>query len=322
MLINCVAYENGTKLADLSVEQISDYLMRPGCFVWVALRDSSDDELVAMQREFGPHDLAVEDARHGHQRPKIEEYGDMIFAVIHTVEFSPTDELQVGEVSIFVGPNFVLSVRNRSHQGFLGVRARAEREPHLLRHGSAFVFYALMDAVVDRYFPVIDALETDLEAIEEQIFERGTARANVQSLYDLKRKIGTLKHVVAPLMESASKLTFGRVPAVCADSRDYFRDVYDHLVRINTTLDAVRDTIGTAIQVNLSMVTIEESEVTKRLAAWAGLFAVATAFAGIWGMNFKSMPELQWEYGYPVALAVIAGTCAELYRRFKRAGWL
>jgi magnesium transporter len=216
----------------------------------------------------------------------------------------------------------VLSVRNRSHQGFLGVRARAEREPHLLRHGSAFVFYALMDAVVDRYFPVIDALETDLEAIEGQIFERGTARTNVQSLYDLKRKIGMLKHVVAPLMESASKLTFGRVPAVCADSRDYFRDVYDHLVRINATLDAVRDTIGTAIQVNLSMVTIEESEVTKRLAAWAGLFAVATAFAGIWGMNFKSMPELQWEYGYPLALALIAGTCGILYRRFKRAGWL
>ena len=322
MLINCVAYENGTKLADLSVDQISDYLTRPGCFVWVALRDSSDDELAIMQREFGLHDLAVEDARHGHQRPKIEEYGDMLFAVIHTVEFSPTDELLVGEVSIFVGPNFVLSVRNRSHQGFLGVRARAEREPHLLRHGSAFVFYALMDAVVDRYFPVIDALETDLEAIEEQIFERGMARSNVESLYDLKRKIGMLKHVVAPLMESASKLTAGRVPAVCADSRDYFRDVYDHLVRINATLDALRDTIGTAIQVNLSMVTIEESEVTKRLAAWAGLFAVATAFAGVWGMNFKNMPELQWEYGYPVALVLIAGACGVLYRRFKRAGWL
>jgi magnesium transporter len=322
MLINCVAYEQGTKLADLHVDQISDYLIRPGCFVWVALRDASDDELVTMQREFGLHDLAVEDARHGHQRPKIEEYGDMIFAVIHTVEFDPTDELLVGEVSVFVGPNFVLSVRNRSHQGFLGVRARAEREPHLLRHGSAFVFYALMDAVVDRYFPVIDALETELESVEEQIFDRGKARPNIETLYDLKRKIGTIKHAVAPLMESTSKLTSGRVPAVCADSRDYFRDVYDHLTRINATLDTLRDTIGTAIQVNLSMVTIEETEVTKRLAAWAALFAVATAYAGIWGMNFEGMLELKMPYGYPLALTLIAGTCGVLYRRFKRIGWL
>jgi magnesium transporter len=322
MLINCAAYENGTKLADLPIVQISDYLARPGCFVWVALRDASDDEVLQMQHEFGLHALAVEDAMHGHQRPKIEEYGDMIFTVMHTVEFSPTDDLMVGEIHVFAGPNFVLSVRNRSHQGFLGVRARAEREPHLLRHGAGFVLYALMDAVVDRYFPVIDALETDLEAIEGQIFVRGTARSNIERLYELKHKIGMLKHAVAPLMEASGKLTSGRVPAVCLDSRDYFRDVHDHLVRINATLDNLRDTLGTAIQVNLSMVTIEESEVTKRLAAWAGIFAVATAFAGIWGMNFEGMPELKWQYGYPAALLLIGGTCGILYRRFKRVGWL
>src|SRR5688572_19435668 len=183
MLINCAAYKNGTKLADISIADISDYLERPGCFVWVALRDATEEELTLMQQEFNLHELAIEDARHGHQRPKIEEYGDTLFATMHTVEFSPTDELQVGEVNVFVGPNFVLSVRNRSHQGFLGVRARAEREPHLLRHGSGFVFYALMDAVVDRYFPIIDALEAELETIEDQIFERGTARSNIESLY-------------------------------------------------------------------------------------------------------------------------------------------
>jgi magnesium transporter len=324
MLINCVAYENGTKLADLSVEQISDYLQRPGCFVWVALRDSTDAELTQMQHEFGLHDLAVEDARHGHQRPKIEEYGEVLFAVMHTIEFSPTDALNVGEVCVFVGTNFVLSVRNHSQQGFLGVRARAEREPHLLRHGSGFVFYALMDAVVDRYFPVIDALETDLESIEEQIFEHGMARENIRRLYELKRKIGVVKHAVAPLMDAVSKLGSGsgRVPAVCASSREYFRDVYDHLARMNASLDALRETIGTAIQVNLSTVTIEESEVTKRLAAWAGIFAVATAFAGIWGMNFERMPELKWAWGYPASLALIAVTCGLLYYRFKRSGWL
>ena len=202
------------------------------------------------------------------------------------------------------------------------MRARAEREPHLLKNGAGYVFYALMDAVVDRYFPIIDALEGELEGIESQIFVRGAARVNIEQLYELKRRIGLVRHAVTPLMESASKLWSGRVPMVCESSREYFRDVYDHLVRINGTLDTLRDTIGTAIQVNLSMVTIEESETTKQLAAWAGIFALATSFAGIWGMNFKNMPELGWDWGYPAALGVIVLACTLLWRRFKRLGWL
>ncbi|CAG0939496.1 partial Cobalt/magnesium transport protein CorA, partial [Gammaproteobacteria bacterium] len=275
MLINCVAYQEGKKLADISVDEISDYVARPDTFVWVALRDPTDAQLETMQQEFGLHDLAVEDARHGHQRPKVEEYGDILFAVLHTVEFNATDELMVGEVSIFVGRNFVLSVRNRSTQPLLGVRERAEQEPHLLRHGAGFVFYAILDAVVDRYFPILEALEEELESIEGQIFVRGSARANIEQLYELKARIMVVRHAVVPAMESVSKLWSGRVPSVCEGSREYFRDVYDHLVRINGTLDALRETIGTAIQVNLSMVAIEESETTKRLAAWAGIFAVA-----------------------------------------------
>jgi magnesium transporter len=322
MLINCVAYENGSKLADIPVAEISDYLARPGCFVWVAMKDTSDEELLTMQREFGLHELAVEDALHGHQRPKVEEYGDTLFAVLHTVELTPTDELATGEVDIFVGLNFVLSVRNRSRQNLLQVRERSEREPHMLRHGPAFVFYALMDAVVDRYFPIIDRLETELEQVEDQMFEPGTSQANIQRLYELKREIGTVRHAVTPLIDAVHKLFSGRVPTVCEGNREYFRDVFDHLVRMNTSLDTLRDTIGTAIQVNLSMVAIEESEVNKRLAAWAGIFAVATAFAGIWGMNFKNMPELEWRYGYPIALFTIALGCWVLYRRFKRSGWL
>jgi magnesium transporter len=322
MLVNCVAYQDGKKLADIGIDEISDYIVRPDCFVWVALRDASDDELMQMQREFGLHDLAIEDARHGHQRPKVEEYGDIVYAVLHMIEFGATDELRVGELNIFAGTNFVLSIRNRSQQGFLGVRERAEREPHLLRHGTGFVFYALMDAVVDRYFPVIDALETELEAIEAQIFERGTARANIEHLYALKQRILTVKHAVAPLLEATGKLTMGRVPSVCQSTREYFRDVYDHLVRINTTLDTLREAIGTGIQVNLSLVAIEESETTKRLAAWAGIFAVATALVGVWGMNFEHMPELKWKWGYAFALTTIVTACSLLYWRFKRAGWL
>ena len=322
MLINCVAYEDGRKLADIPVPDISDYLLRPNCIVWVALRDASNDELAQMQEEFGLHDLAVEDARHGHQRPKVEEYDDVVFVVAHTLELDALDQLQVGEIDIFAGRNFVLSVRNRSRHSLLGVRQRTEREPELLRLGPGFVLYALLDAVVDRYFPIVEALESELEAIEGQIFVPGSGRANIQQLYALKQRVTTAKHVVTPLLESAAKLWSGRVPPVCERHREYLRDVYDHLIRINASLDALRDTIGTAIQVNLSMVTIEESETTKRLAAWAGIFAVATAFAGIWGMNFEQMPELKWRWGYPMALGLIAVACAVLYRRFKRAGWL
>ena len=322
MLINCVAYRQGTKLADLPVEQISDYLARPDCFVWVALRDASDDELARMQEEFGLHDLAVEDARHGHQRPKIEEYGHTVFAVLHLLEYTPTDALLQGEVHVFAGTNFVLSVRNRSAQGFLGVRQRCEREPELLTQGASFVLYALMDAVVDRYFPLVDAMETELEAIEGQIFDRGAGRANIERLYELKHKVTALRHAVSPLLDAVGKLYGGRVPAVCQPSTEYFRDIADHLARLQTSIDTIRDTIGTAIQVNLSMVTIEESEVTKRLAAWAGIFAVATFFVGVWGMNFDFMPELRSPWGYPIALAVIAATCGLMFWRFRRVGWL
>ena len=321
MLINCVAYREGKKLADIPVAAISDYLQQPDCFVWVALRDAEPTELEQMREEFELHSLAIEDAHHGHQRPKIEEYGDTLFAVLHTLELVAED-IAVGEVNIFVGRNFILSVRNHSNRPLLGVRERCEREPEMLRQGAGFVLYALMDAVVDGYFPVIDHIETELEAIEDHLFDKGVARDNIERLYAVKRHTVTLKHAVLPLMEAVGKLTSGRVPPVCANSRDYFRDVYDHLTRINASLDGVRDTIGTAIQVSLSSVAIEQSEVGKRLAAWAGIFGVATAFAGIWGMNFEVMPELKWHYGYPVALALIAAVCGMLYHRFRRMGWL
>jgi magnesium transporter len=324
MLINCVVYEQGRKLADIPVEDISEWIVKPGAFVWVALRDATDEELRQMQDEFGLHELAVEDARHGHQRPTIEESGDMLFVVMRLLEADPQDAgaLHAGEVAVFVGSNFVLSVRTDSRQDILGVRGRCEREPELLKHGSGFVLYALMDAVVDRYFPLLDAVETELDAIESKIFERGAARTNIERLYDLKHKVMMLRHAVAPLMDATGKLYGGRVPAVCSASGEYFRDVYDHLARLLTSIDAIRDTIGTAIQVNLSMVTIEESEVTKRLAAWAGIFAVATFFVGVWGMNFQHMPELKEPWGYPAALAWIGGICGVMWWRFRRAGWL
>jgi magnesium transporter len=321
MLVNCVVYQEGRKLADIAQGEIHAYLAKPGCFVWVALRDASIDELKEMSEQFGLHELAVEDAHHGHQRPKIEEYGSEIFTVLHVVEIAG-DELRVGEVSVFTGPNYVLSVRNRSEQGFLGVRARCEREPELLRRGSGYVLYALMDAVVDRYFPVVDAIETELEAIEERIFANTAPRANIEALYYVKQKVTTLKHATAPLMDAVGKLYGGRVPQVCHGLGEYFRDVYDHLVRLNQSLDSLRDTITTAIQVNLAMITIGESEVTKRLAAYAALVAVPTMIAGVYGMNFKHMPELDWAWGYPFAVFLMVAIDAVLFSRFRKAKWL
>jgi magnesium transporter len=321
MLINCVAYEEGRKLADIDKHDIKTYLQRPGCFVWVALRDATAEELAEMQEEFDLHPLAVEDARQGHQRPKVEEYGDLLFVVVNTVDVAG-DELKTGEVDIFVGRNYVLSVRQHSEQSFLGVRARAEREPELLRNGSGYVLYALMDAVVDRYFPVLDAVETELETNEQQIFAAKDPRDTIESLYYVKQKLTTLKHATGPMLEYSGRLFGGRVPQVCAGLGEYFRDVYDHLVRVNQSIDSARDTVSTAIQVNLGLVQISDTEVTKRLAAYGALVAVPTMIVGIYGMNFEHMPELKWSYGYPVVMALMAAIDGFLFWRFRKARWL
>jgi magnesium transporter len=323
MLINCVAYQDGQKLADIDKRQISDYLKRPGCFVWVALADPTQEELAEMQAEFDLHELAVEDARHGHQRPKIEEYGDSLFVVLHTVEFTPTDEIKIGEIDIFVGRNYVLSVRSRTERGFKEVRARAERDPELLKHGSGYVLYALMDAVVDRYFPVLDAIESELERVEEHLFQEGASpRENIEALYYVKQQLTTLRHATGPAQEHSGKLFGGRVPFACHGLTEYFRDVYDHLARINQAIDAARETTNTAIQVALAMVNMGHGEITKSLAAYAALVAVPTMIAGVYGMNFEHMPELHWRFGYPLSIAAMVGIDAFLFLRFRKAGWI
>jgi len=321
MLVNCVAYSEGRKLADIPKEEISEYVKRPNCFVWVAIKDPEPSDLEEMQEEFGLHELAVEDARHGHQRPKIEEYGDSLFAVVHTIEVKD-DEFVVGEVDIFVGPNYILSARRKTERGFADVRARCEREPDLLRNGSGYVLYALLDAIVDRYFPVLDALETELESIEEKIFGKNMARSNIEALYSMKQKLMTLKHAVDPLMESVGKLSGGRVPQLCTGMRDYFRDVLDHLLRLHASIEGIRDMLTTAIQVNLGMINLNETEVTKKLAGWAAIIAIPTLIAGIYGMNFKNMPEYDFIYGYPVAIAAMVGVDILLYLWFRRIRWL
>ena len=321
MLVNCVVYERGERLADIDVSEIRSHRTKPDCFVWVALKDPDAAELSLLQDEFGLHELAVEDAQHGHQRPKIEEYGSSLFVVLRMVEW-PGDNLETGEVAIFVGPQYVISVRRDAQHGFTEVRRRCEQEPELLQHGPAYVLYALMDTVVDRYFPVIDRLTEETENIEERIFAGETSRAQIAALYSLKRTLMALDHATSPLLEVAGKLHGGRVPPLCSGLHDYFRDVYDHLLRLKQSLDNLRDMVATAISINLSLITMQENEVTKTLAAYAALVAVPTLVAGVYGMNFTNMPELSWQYGYPVSIGSMVLIDLYLVYRFRKAKWM
>jgi magnesium transporter len=320
MLVNCVAYKNGEKVADIPLDQIRAHLAGANAFVWVALKDPDDGELERVEEEFGLHELAVEDARHGHQRPKLEEYGASLFVVLHVIERG-ADELTQGEVAVFVGPGYIVSVRRNTEAGFADVRRRCEQEPDLLRHGPAYVLYTLMDAVVDRYFPVLDALAEEAENIEERIFSGQNTRAQIEDLYGLKRKLVLLDRATGPLLEVAGKLHGGRVPPIAAGLNDYFRDVYDHLIRLKQSIDNLREMATTVMSVNLSLITIQENEVTKRLAAYAALVAVPTMIAGVYGMNFEHMPELEWLWGYPTALGAMAVIDTYLIYRFRKAGW-
>lgn len=321
MLINCSAYKNGLKVRDLSIAEISETLKEDAVFVWVALKDPTHEEILAMQQEFNLHPLAVDDVFSESQRTKIEEYGETVFAVA----LAPTNSLsslEWGKVSLFVGQKFVLSVRQNIEKGFTDVRARCETEPHLLSYGSGFVFYAILDNIVDRYFPVVEQLENQLEVIESKIFKLESAKAHIESIYVLKEKTMSFRNTAQPLLDALDKLHGGRVPKVCLGMQEYFRDVYDHLYRVERGADSIREMLVTAIQVNLALISLNETQVSKRLASWAAILAVPTMIAGIYGMNFKHMPELEYEWAYPAVLIFMFSIDIYLLYRFKKASWI
>jgi len=274
-----------------------------------------------VQEEFGLHDLAVEDAHRAHQRPKIEEYGDCLFVVLRTAALVGS-ELEFGETHIFVGARYVVTVRHGPSLSYAEVRGRTERTPHLLKKGPGFVLYAIMDFVVDQYFPIIAACEEKLEALEEEIFGEGASRETTTRIYDLKRDSTAVKRAVSPLIDICNRLVRHDMVLISEDTRLYFRDVYDHVIRINETVDTQRELLTTALEANLALVSVRQNEVMKQLAAWAAILAVPTAIAGVYGMNFDFMPELRWRYGYAVVMGTIVGTCVFLYTRFRKAGWL
>lgn len=320
-VVNCIAYADGRRVGPVDIEDISELLRFPGHLIWIGLLEPDEATLRTIQEEFNLHDLAVEDALRAHQRPKLEEYGDSLFVVLRTAQLLESG-IGLGETHIFVGPQYVVTVRHGASLSYAEVRARAESTPQLLRKGPGFVLYALMDFVVDHYFPIVDALEDRLEALEEAIFDGDTERLTMQHIYGLKRDLVALKRSVAPLVEVCNRLMRFDMPVVHEDTRVYFRDVYDHVIRINESIDNLRELLTTALEANLSVVSVRQNEVTKKLAGWAAILAVPTMIAGIYGMNFEFMPELQWRYGYFVVVGFMLTVCGILYWRFRRAQWL
>ena len=327
-IIASASYAGGRRIGEVPINEISEVLKRPETFVWIGLYEPNEPLLRKIQEEFGLHDLAIEDALGAHQRPKVERYDNSLFVVLRTAQIEdpkpgkPCD-VRYGEVHMFLGRNFIVTVRHGYATTFTPVRSRAESTPELLKQGPAFVLYAVMDFIVDQYFPIVDALGEELELLEQRVFTGSFNRRTTTKIYKLKRDLITLRRVVSPVIElSARLIRLEDDELVPAQTRPYFRDVYDHAMRINDMIDSVRDLLSTTLEAHLSLVSVSQNEDTRRLAAWAAIFAVPTAIAGIYGMNFAEMPELRWRFGYPFVLAVIFGLCGLLYVRFKQAKWL
>ena len=269
------------------------------------------------------HDLAIEDAHRAHQRPKLETYEDSLFIVLRTAQMNTKEHrIEFGETHFFLGENFIVSVRHGSSIPYTEVRNRCEKAPDLLQKGPGFALYAVMDSIVDQYFPVIEAMEAELEVVEEKIFGEKPSRATTEHIYELKREFLEIKRAVSPLIEICNKLMRFDLALIPEDTRPYFRDVYDHVLRINEMIDNSRELLSGALEANFSMISISQSDVSKKFAGWAAIIAVPTMIAGIYGMNFPSIPELHWSWGYPFALGLIVTACLLLFYFFKRSGWL
>jgi magnesium transporter len=324
-VVDCAAYAGGVRVGDVPVDAIDGVLKLPDRFVWLGLYEPDEALLRQVQREFDLHDLAIEDAHNGHQRPKMEQYRDSLFVVLRTAQLAQADgapRLEFGETQVFVGANYVVTVRHGSLRSHIGLRARCESTPHLLARGPAYVLYALMDFVVDQYLPIVQAIEDQVRELEESILDGEMGGDSTARIYRLKRDLLALRGAVAPLVEVCNRLMRFENPLIPEETRPYFRDVYDHVVRLNETIDAQRELLTSALEATFSLMSVAQNEQLKRLAAWAAMIAVPTMIAGIYGMNFDQMPELRWAYGYYASLVTMAVACAGLYIGFKRSGWL
>ena len=321
-VINCVVYDKQGQRHDIGLDAISDVLAREDSgFIWVGLYEPADDILEKLQEEFGLHDLAIEDAQNAHQRPKLEAYGNSLFAVVHTAQVV-NEKIVYGETHAFLGPRYLVTVRHGASLSYAPVRERVQREPELLVLGPSYGLYAVLDFIVDNYRPIIDEFRDTANSLEQAIFADTYRRQTVIRLYQLKRELTQMRMAVGPLQDVLAQLSRTQNAMIPEEVRLYFRDVHDHALRVNDAIDTLREMLTTALSVNLSLVTLAQGEIVKRLGAWAALLAAPTLITSWYGMNFQNMPETESRYGYWILIGGIALACGLLYRLFKRAKWL
>jgi magnesium transporter len=322
VLVDCAVYEEGRRRpGKLALEDTYEAARQDGAFAWLGLYEPSEEEFESVRREFDLHELAVEDAIKAHQRPKLEVYGDSLFVVLRTARWqAEAESIDFGEILIFVGDGFLISVRHGETE-LHDVRLRLEERPELLRLGEGAALHAIVDRVVDDYEPVVEALAATVNDVETQVFSPGGGNP-AERIYRLKRAVLELDAAVTPLLEPVRLLASGAFPLIPEELRTYFRDVEDHLRRLATRVREYRDLLTSVLTANLTQSSVRQNEDVRRISAWAAIIAVPTMIAGIYGMNFEQMPELSWTFGYPLVLAVIALACAALYWRFRKTGWL
>jgi magnesium transporter len=322
VIVDCAVYEDGLRrTGELGLEDAFEASRRDDAFVWIGLLEPSTQEFESVRREFALHELAVEDAINAHQRPKLEVYGDSLFVVLKTARYlEATEEVEFGEILLFIGDGFIITVRH-GESALHEVRLRTERRPDLLRCGPGAAMYAIVDRIVDDYLPVIAGIDRDIREVEGEVFS--PSRTNpAERIYKLKREVLELHDAVAPLIDPIDRLARGRHELIHEDVRPYFRDVHDHLLRVVTQVESFRDLLTSVLTANLTQASVRQNDDVRKISAWAAIIAVPTMIAGIYGMNFEHMPELDSSLGYPIVLAVILVACVTLYGYFRRIGWL
>jgi magnesium transporter len=330
MIIDCAVYQNGKRRpGELALDEAYEAGCQEDAFVWIGLYEPDEAEFESVRREFNLHELAVEDAIHAHQRPKLEVYDDTLFVVLKTSRYIQTvDTVEFGEIMLFLGPQFVVTVRHKPASALGDVRKQIESRPDLLRFGPGAVLYAILDRVVDDYQPVINGLDEDIKEVEAEVFSQAGSNP-AERIYLLKREVIEFHQSTAPLQEPLDRLVHGQVPGMHGELGEYFRDIQDHLLRVVDNVNGFRELLTSVLQANLTQVALRQNEVgmqqnadMRKISAWVAIVAVPTMIAGIYGMNFDHMPELGWTFGYPLALLVMGAACLVLYRAFRRNGWL
>jgi len=320
-VVAAAVYADGRRVADIAIKDAAEWSRRPDHVVWIGLYEPGEDLLREVQLQFGLHDLAIEDAGNAHQRPKLELYGESLFIVARTAEMI-SSRIVFGETHLFVGRGFVVSVRHGASVSYADVRRRCEATPKSLTHGEDYILYAILDFVVDNYMPVLEAIRLEVEDLEDRVVTTTLKQSEIEHLYNLRRDLLRLKQSIVPLVDVCRRLDHTELAVIDEAMRPHFRDVTDHVRRVQEEIDAMREVLAFAFEASLMAGQVQQNVISRKLAAWAAILAVPTAIAGIYGMNFESMPELHWRYGYVVVLTVILVVCGTLFWRFKRSGWL